>query len=86
MRFRVAIIFAGVCALLAACGEEKRSAEQDDMIEPDSGKGANNWLRAADHTRGHLAEVQYKARGSRQREIEFLKQWPECGHHGQQQQ
>ncbi len=50
MRFRVAIIFAGVCALLAACGEEKRSAEQDDMIEPDSGKGANNWLHAADHT------------------------------------
>lgn len=50
MRFRVAIIFVGVCALLAACGEEKRSAEQDDVIEPDSGKSAKNWLSAADHT------------------------------------
>ena len=67
MRFRVAIIFAGVCALLAACGEEKRSAEQDDMIEPDSGKGANNWLHAADHTEPALWLARREAGGRRQR-------------------
>ena len=64
MRFRAAIIFAGVCALLAACGEEKRSAEQDDMIEPDSGKGANNWLHAADHTEPALWLARREAGGA----------------------
>jgi len=32
----------------ASCGEEKRSAEQDDVIEPESHKGADIWLRATD--------------------------------------
>ncbi len=50
MRFRTAIIFAGVCALVAACGEERRSARRDDMIEADSDKSANSWLGATDHT------------------------------------
>lgn len=44
------MIFAGVCALFASCGEERRGVQQDDMIEPDNGKGANIWLRATDHT------------------------------------
>ncbi|MGJ0395146.1 MAG: hypothetical protein ACR65U_02790 [Methylocystis sp.] len=50
MRFRTAMIFAGVCALFAACGEERRSARQDDMIEADGDKDANFWLRATDRT------------------------------------
>lgn len=50
MRFRTAIIFAVVCALFAACGEERRSGRQDDMIEGDSDRDANFWLRATDHT------------------------------------
>jgi hypothetical protein len=50
MRFRRAIILAGACALFASCGEEKRSAEQDDVIEPESHKAADIWLRATDRT------------------------------------
>ena len=50
MRLCTAIILLGVCALFASCGEERRSAEQDDMIESDSGREANIWLRATDHT------------------------------------
>lgn len=50
MGFRKAIVLAGACALFAACGEERRSAEQDDVIEPESHKGADKWLRATDRT------------------------------------
>ena len=50
MRFRAAIVLAGVCAIFASCGEEKRSAQQDDTIKPESGKGANIWLPVTDHT------------------------------------
>jgi hypothetical protein len=50
MRFRDAIILAGVCALFASCGEERRSAEQDDVIETDDRKGAEVWLRPTDRT------------------------------------
>ncbi|MFO1124091.1 MAG: hypothetical protein U1E25_01580 [Methylocystis sp.] len=50
MRLRGAIIVACACALLASCGGEKRSAEPDDMIEPERGKSAEIWLRATDHT------------------------------------
>jgi hypothetical protein len=50
MRIRDAIIVAGVCALFASCGEERRGAERDDMIEPDGGKGSDIWLRPTDRT------------------------------------
>ncbi len=46
MRFREAIILAGVCALFASCGEERRAAEQDDLIESEARNGADVWLRA----------------------------------------
>jgi hypothetical protein len=49
MRLGKAIILAGVCALFASCGEERRSAEQDDVIEPDR-RTSDVWLRANDHT------------------------------------
>jgi hypothetical protein len=61
MRLRNAIILAGVCALLAACGEERRSAEQDDVIEPDDRKSAEVWLRANDHTEPALWLAQREA-------------------------
>jgi hypothetical protein len=50
MRLAKAIILAGVCALLAVCGEERRSAQQDDVIEPDDRRTSDVWLRANDHT------------------------------------
>jgi hypothetical protein len=50
MRLRKVIILAGVCALFASCGEERRSAEQDEVIEPDDRRTSDVWLRANDHT------------------------------------
>jgi hypothetical protein len=64
MRFREAIILAGVCALFASCGEERRSAEQDDLIEPEAHKGADVWLRATDRTEPALWLPQREAGGA----------------------
>ncbi|MBM3551252.1 MAG: hypothetical protein FJX45_05675 [Alphaproteobacteria bacterium] len=64
MRFRAAIIVAGVCALFAACGEERHSVQQDDMIEPDDGKGVDIWLRATDHTEPALWLARREAGGA----------------------
>ncbi len=64
MRFREAIILAGVCALFASCGEERRAAEQDDLIEPEAHKGADVWLRATDRTEPALWLAQREAGGA----------------------
>lgn len=50
MRARKAIVLAGVCLIFAACGEERRAAEPDDVIEPERGQGDDVWLRVNDRT------------------------------------
>ncbi|PWB92252.1 hypothetical protein C5688_00975 [Methylocystis sp. MitZ-2018] len=64
MRFREAIILAGVCALFASCGEERRAAEQDDLIESGALKDADVWLRATDRTEPALWLAQREAVGA----------------------
>ena len=64
MRFRDAIILAGVCALFASCGEERRAAEQDDLIETEARNGADVWLRATDRTEPALWLAQREAGGA----------------------
>ncbi|MBI5311675.1 MAG: hypothetical protein HZB28_00775 [Methylocystis sp.] len=64
MRFREAIILAGVCALFASCGEERRAAEQDDLIESEARNGADVWLRAPDRTEPALWLAQREAGGA----------------------
>lgn len=64
MRFREAIVLAGVCALFASCGEERRAAEQDDLIESGALKGADVWLRATDRTEPALWLAQREAGGA----------------------
>jgi len=64
MRFREAIILAGVCALFASCGEERRAAEQDDLIESEARNGADVWLRATDRTEPALWLAQREAGGA----------------------
>ena len=64
MRFREAIILAGVCALFASCSEERRAAEQDDLIETEALKGADVWLRATDRTEPALWLAQREAGGA----------------------
>ncbi|MGD9541996.1 hypothetical protein [Methylocystis sp.] len=60
-RLRKAVILAGVCALVASCGEERRSAEQDDVIETDARNKADVWLRATDHMEPALWLAQREA-------------------------
>ena len=64
MRFRAAIILAGVCALFASCGEERRAAEQDDLIECEVRNGADIWSRATDRTEPALWLAQREAGGA----------------------
>ncbi|MGJ0531770.1 hypothetical protein [Methylocystis sp.] len=64
MRFRGAILLAGVCALFASCGEERRAAEQDDLIESEARRGADVWLRATDRTEPALWLAQREAGGA----------------------
>ena len=61
MRLRRAMILAGVCAFLPSCGEERRSAEQDDLIAAEARKGDDDWLRATDRTEPALWLAQREA-------------------------